>query len=137
MHDALQRETGDGMRAPRCHTATRAPARVQCSVTTGSSSSSGVLARSSSHVLVRCRYVTLRYVAVRQVKADSDPLMVCRSALAVVNQPPDCWYKDEGGKNNCIDICVQVRVWCAFWKTRIMRSIVILSYCCSTVVQEN
>ena len=36
--------------------------------------------------------------------------MVCRSALHVVTPPPDNWYKDEGGKNNCIAIEVLVRV---------------------------
>eukprot|EP00752_Nemacystus_decipiens_P009252 g8265.t1 len=44
-----------------------------------------------------------------QVKADSEPIMVCRSALHVVTPPPDNWYKDEGGKNNCIAIDVMVR----------------------------
>lgn len=35
--------------------------------------------------------------------------MVCRSALHVITPPPDNWYKDEGGKNNCIAIDVMVR----------------------------
>ena len=42
------------------------------------------------------------------MKASSEPLTVCQSALTVTGQPPDSWYKDEGGKNNCIDIAVQV-----------------------------
>lgn len=44
----------------------------------------------------------------RQLKASSESLTVCQSALTVTGQPPDSWYKDEGGKNNCIDIAVQV-----------------------------
>ncbi|CAN0212978.1 unnamed protein product, partial [Ectocarpus sp. 8 AP-2014] len=44
-----------------------------------------------------------------QIKADSEPIMVCRSALTVVSQPPESWYKDEGGKNNCIAIEAMVR----------------------------
>eukprot|EP00904_Undaria_pinnatifida_P007326 jgi/Undpi1/3723/HiC_scaffold_16.g07092.m1 len=44
-----------------------------------------------------------------QLKASSETLIVCKSALTVTGQPPDSWYKDEGGKNNCIDIAVQVR----------------------------
>ncbi|CAN0474186.1 unnamed protein product, partial [Hapterophycus canaliculatus] len=44
-----------------------------------------------------------------QIKAYSEPIMVCRSALTVVGQPPENWYKDEGGKNNCISIDVMVR----------------------------
>lgn len=52
-----------------------------------------------------------RFVSIMiQLQADSEPLIVCRSALAVVGQPPECWYKDEGGKNNCIEISVQVRM---------------------------
>ncbi|CAN0485592.1 unnamed protein product, partial [Laminaria digitata] len=45
----------------------------------------------------------------QELKASSHPLIVCQSALTVTGQPPDNWYKDEGGKNNCIDITVQVR----------------------------
>lgn len=52
---------------------------------------------------------SVRLSSTNQVKADSESLMVCRSALAVVTQPPELWYKDEGGKNNCIEICVQVK----------------------------
>ncbi|CAN0185240.1 unnamed protein product [Ectocarpus sp. 12 AP-2014] len=44
-----------------------------------------------------------------QIEADSEPIMVCRSALTVVSQPPESWYKDEGGKNNCIAIEAMVR----------------------------
>ncbi|CAM9830867.1 unnamed protein product, partial [Ascophyllum nodosum] len=44
-----------------------------------------------------------------QVTANSGQLMVCRSALNVVRPPPENWYKDEGGRNNCIEIEVQVR----------------------------
>ena len=45
-----------------------------------------------------------------QVTANSGQLMVCRSALNVVRPPPENWYKDEGGRNNCIEIEVQVCV---------------------------
>lgn len=44
-----------------------------------------------------------------QIMGDSEPIIVCRSALHVVTPPPETWYKDEGGKNNRITIEVLVR----------------------------
>lgn len=42
------------------------------------------------------------------MKAYSELLMVCSSALIVVSQPKESWYKDEGGKNNYNEMTVMV-----------------------------
>ncbi|CAM9384372.1 unnamed protein product, partial [Discosporangium mesarthrocarpum] len=45
----------------------------------------------------------------QQVEAESDVLTMCRSEISIIKEPPKCWYKDEGGKNNCIEIRAQVK----------------------------
>jgi len=38
----------------------------------------------------------------------SATFILCKAALSLVNQPPPKWFKDEGGKNNCIELSVKL-----------------------------
>lgn len=87
--------------------ATFATSPSPCSFTNGQASFSIVLSESFKPIGSRIRIKVSVMLGGREsdcMHASSSSLILCRGSLSLLNNVPEKWFKDEGGKSNCIPL---------------------------------